>query len=117
MSFVRVCDVVEMVIDEVTDQLGNHWFIPKSKRESLQANCTLIDRLVHEFDCESAEADIDVETLKLRVSIMCPDIVLEYGRSHPFFTLIKDTESFSFSAVDDSIQIDFVFAGLWEKKD
>lgn len=117
MSFVSVYDIVEMVIDEATEQFGGHWFIPKDRQIVLQTDCTLMDRLVSEFSCESVETDIDDETLNLKISIVCPDMVLEYGRMHPFFTLIQHTESFGFSAVDDSIRVDFVFAGLWEKKD
>lgn len=116
MSFIKVYDIVEMVIDEATEQFGGHWFVTKQRRSDLQTDCALIDRLASEFDCESTEADIDDETMKLRVSIVCPDMVMEYGRTHPFFTLIQHAESFSFSAVEDSIRVDFVFAGLWEKK-
>ena len=115
--FVSTYDIVEMVIDEATEQFGNRWVIPKTKKKNLKTDCDLIDRLVSEFDCESAEADIDDETLKLKVSVVCPDMVLEYGRTHPFFTLIQHAESFSFSAVEDSLKVDFVFAGLWESKD
>ena len=114
--FVSTYDIVEMVIDEATEQFGNRWVIPKAKKKNLKTDCDLIDRLVSEFDCESAEADIDDETLKLKVSVVCPDMVLEYGRIHPFFTLIQHAESFSFSAVEDSLKVDFVFAGLWESK-
>lgn len=117
MSFVSTYDVVNMVIEEASEQFGNGWNIPKDKKKNLKTDCTLIDRLVSEFDCESAEAEVDDETMKLRVSIVCPDMVLEYGRTHPFFTLIQHAESFSFSAVGDSLKVDFVFAGLWEKKD
>lgn len=116
MSSIRTFDVVEMLIDEATEQFRNHWVVSEKHRNSLKASCALIDRLVSEFDCESVEADINDDTLKLTVSIVCPDIVLEYGRTHPFFTLIQNAESFSFSAVEDSIRVDFVFAGLWEKK-
>lgn len=117
MSFVSTYDIVEMVIDEATEQFGSRWVIPNAKRKDLKTDCALIDKFVSEFDCESAEADIDDETLKLKVSIVCPDMVLEYGRTHPFFTLIQHVESFSFSAVGDSLKVDFVFAGLWENKD
>lgn len=116
MSFIKVYDIVEMVIEEAADQFGGHWFIPKKRLVELQTDCTLIDRLVSEFDSESTEADIDAETMKLKISLVCPDMVLEYGRIHPFFTLIQHAESFGFSAVEDSIRVDFVFAGLWEKK-
>ena len=117
IMFVSTYDIVEMVIDEATEQFGNRWVIPKAKKKNLKTDCDLIDRLVSEFDCESAEADIDDETMKLKVSVVCPDMVLEYGRTHPFFTLIQHAESFSFSAVEDSLKVDFVFAGLWESKD
>lgn len=115
--FVRTYDIVEMVIDEATEQFGNRWVIPNAKKNTLKTDCELIDQLVSDFDCESAEADIDDETLKLKVSVVCPDMVLEYGRTHPFFTLIQHAESFSFSTIEDSLKVDFVFAGLWENKD
>ncbi len=114
---VNTYDIAEMVIDEATEQFGNRWVVPKAKRGRIKADCAIIDRLVSDFDCESAEAEIDDETMKLTVSVVCPDMVLEYGRTHPFFTLIQHTESFSFSAVEDSLKVAFVFAGLWESKD
>lgn len=117
MSFVNTYDIVEMIIDEATEQFGGRLVVPENKRKNLQTDCVLIDRLVSEFDCESVEADVNDETLKLRVSIVCPDMVLEYGRTHPFFSLIQHVESFSFSAVEDSLKVDLIFAGLWENKD
>ena len=101
MAFVNTHDIVDMVMDEASEQFGARWVVSKAKREGLKKDCGLIDRLVSEFDCESTEADIDDETMKLRVSSVCPDVVLEYGRTHPFFALIQHTESFSFSAVGD----------------
>ena len=117
MSFVSTYDIVEMVIDEATEQFGDRWVVSKTKTDNLKTDCALIDRLVSEFDCESAEAEVDDETMKIKVSIVCPDMVLEYGRTHPFFTLIQHTESFNFSAVEESLKVDFVFTGLWENKD
>ena len=117
MSLVSTYDVVDMVVEEASLQFGMQWGIPEDKRKSLQTDCALIDRLVSEFYCESVEAEIDDETMKLTVSIVCPDMILEYGRTHPFFALIQNTESFSFSAVEESLLVNFVFAGLWEKKD
>lgn len=110
-------DITEMVVDEATEQFGGKWVVPEDKRNHLKDVCSIIDRIVSEFDCESAEASIDDDTLDLRISVVCPDIVLEYGRTHPFFTLIQHTKSFAFSAAGDSLQIDFVFAGLWGYKD
>lgn len=117
MPSIKTYDIVEMVVDEATEQFGNNWVVPKNKRIGLQSDCKLIDRISSEFDCESIEADIDDETMKIKISLISPDIVLEYGRTHPFFALIQHTESFSFSAIGDNIRVDFVFAGLWEKKD
>lgn len=117
MSFVNTYDVVDMVVEEASSQFGSRWGIPNDKKDRLKTDCILIDRLIAEFDCESTEAEVDDETMKLRVSIVCPDMVLEYGRTHPFFTLIQHAESFVFSAVGDSLKVDFLFAGLWEKKD
>lgn len=117
MSFVRTYDIVGMVVEEASEQFGSGWRISKDKTKNLKKDCTLIDRLASEFDCESIEAEVDDETMKLKVSIVFPDMVLKYGRTHPFFALIQHAELFSFSAVEDSLKVDFVFAGLWEKRD
>ena len=117
MEAINTYSIAEMVIDEATEQFKNHWVVPEHKRNILHEACALIDRLVAEFDCESTEVDVDDTTLKLTVSIVCPDVELEHGRTHPFFTLIQHIESFSFSTIEDSLKINFVFAGLWEKRD
>lgn len=116
MSAVKTFDIVDMVVEEASAQFGDRWVMPKTKREQLKKDCGLIDKMVVDFDCESAEAEVDDETLKLRVSLICPDMVVEYGRTHPFFELIQHTESFGFSASDGNLKIDVVFAGLWEHK-
>lgn len=115
--FVRTYGIVETVIDEAANRFGNRWVICQDRRNSLKTDCGFIDRLVSAFDCESAEADIDDDTLKLRIRVVCPGIVLAYDRTHPFFALIQRAESFRFSSAENSLRIDFVFADLLEKKD
>lgn len=117
MAFIKTYDIVDMVIDEATEQFGNRFVVTASKRKNLKTDCELIDRLVSEFDCESAEAEIDDETMKLTVSLVCHDMILEYGRTNPFFSVIQHAESFKFSASADSLKVDFVFTGIWERKD
>ena len=117
MSAVKTFDIVDMAVEEANVQFGKHWLMPKAKREQLKKDCDLIDKIVTDFDCESAEAEIDDDTLKLKVSLVCPDMIVEYGRTHPFFTLIQHTESFGFSAMSgESMKISLVFAGLWERR-
>lgn len=110
-------DAVEMVIDEAVAQFNGRFIVPKAKRTLLKKDCELIDRLVQEFDCESATAEINDETLALTISVNCYDMVLEYGRTHSFFDLIQRTASFNFSVEGDMLKVSFVFTGLWENKD
>ena len=117
MKTISTYDIVEMVVDEATDQSNGLWIISESNKDKMRNSCNLIDQLISEFDCESAEADVNDETLKLKISIVCPDMIFEHGRTHLFFDLIQNVESFSFSAVEDSLKADFIFAGLWEHKD
>lgn len=113
MSFISAYDVVNEVVEETSKQLGSRWNIHRPVLENIKADCTLVDQLVSEFCCESIEASVD-EDMNLCVAIVCPDMVLEYGSTHPFFTLIQHTSSFCFSAIDDSLKIDFVFSGVWQ---
>lgn len=113
MSFIRAYDVVSEVVAEACKQFGSRWSIQASAIERINADCTLVDQLVSEFCCESIEATVD-EGMNLHISIVCPDIVVDYGSTHPFFRLIEHTSSFHFSAIDDSLKIDFVFSGVWQ---
>ena len=36
--FVSTYDIVEMVIDEATEQFGNRWVIPKAKKKNLKTS-------------------------------------------------------------------------------
>ena len=110
-------DIVEMVVDDAVDQYGDRFKPTQMASQAMRENCIIIDRLVSEFECESAEAEIDRNAMKLTISVVCMDIVLEYGRTHPFFSLIQNVESFSFSEFEDSLRISFTFAGLWDNKD
>lgn len=116
MKQIKTSGIVEMVLDEAESQFKT-WFVPKSKREELSESLSIIDRLCDEFDCESAEAEVDDETMVLSVALVCPDIVMENGRSHLFFELIKHTDSFAFSAEEDMLRITLNFAGLWRNRD
>lgn len=114
MDYLNTYDVVEMVVDEATSQFGGSWVVSETKKNQLAESCNIIDSLVEEFDCESTEASVDDDTMQLKVSIICPDMVLEYGRQHPFFLLIKQASGFRFSSIGDSLKVEFIFSGLWE---
>lgn len=116
MDKVKASDIVWLVLAEAESQFKT-WFVPKSKREKLSEPLAIIDRLCDEFDCESAEAEVYDETMDLSVTLVCSDIIMEHGRNHIFFELIKHASSFSFSAEEDMLRVAFNFAGLWRSKD
>lgn len=117
MSLIRSYDIVTMVIDEAVKHYGNTWALDANMMENLQTSCNIIDRLIPEFDCESIEAGVNDTTMALHIELICPDMILEYGRSHPFFEAIKGVKSIQFSAAGDNLKINLEFTGLWKHKD
>ena len=82
MKTISTYDIVEMVVDEATDQFNGLWIISESNKDKIRNNCNLIDQLISEFDCESAEADVNDETLKLKISIVCSSMLKDHVRTN-----------------------------------
>ena len=115
MSFVKCFDVVSMVAEEASEQFGAAWHVNKEKERVLKKDCLAIDSLAEEFNGVSFEVDIDDVVMDITVSLVCGEVVIE-NTSHKLYDILHHTKKFSVRKVDDSsIQLDFVFPGIWDK--
>lgn len=110
MNRIKTFDVVDMVLDEAVVQSNGSLIVEDVVLDMLKQECAIVDELIDEFDGESVEASIADNERDLVISLVCPEIVLEYGRKHLFFSLIQQAGQFSFSAFGkNAIRVDLRF--------
>ena len=107
MSFVTCFDAVSFVLDDAQERFGASWKLNNNELKRLKLDCSEMDAVVQEFNCESVEAEIDEETMELTVSLACEEMTFEYGRSNPFFKVIQRTSAFGFKQSDDGNLVAF----------
>lgn len=78
--------------------------------------CDLADLLYDEFDGEGdILLQIDAGDTSGIVAVDIPDLLLEKGITHPFFTHIKSADVLRFSKENDLLRIQFGIKDLWVK--
>lgn len=118
MEYVGCKDFAFDVIDEASEKFGDSYFLNEEKYGRLDEICGLVDEVVQciddEFGCDAVTVDVDPTTKELIFNIVCDEIILQYGRTHRFFTLMGLVDSVRFSkAKPDSLRIEIGISGLW----
>lgn len=106
-------DVVEMVINEATEQFAPRWKKDEESINVLRQYCEVIDSLADEFDGQYFEVGVDDIDMTLSVKLGCSDCTVE-TRQHSFYKLIEKTVAFGFTHGDgDNVDVEFVFPRVW----
>jgi len=105
------------VISQASEGYGKAFALDELKLKKLQSACAIIDKMVEEDECSFSLALAD-EAHRITLVLECDyELVLQDGRNHPFFSLIKKLDAFSFSkAGEDKVQINLMLNGLWVQK-
>ncbi|MBP5462708.1 MAG: hypothetical protein J6Y20_11395 [Lachnospiraceae bacterium] len=116
MGFAKCYDVVSMVLEEASSRFGVLWEVDAEKQNVLKRCCEIIDSFVPEFDGIAFDVEVDEITMDIRVSLICRDIIIE-NSSSAIYKVIGHTKRFAIKTADeeDAVQVDFVFAGIWNK--
>ena len=94
-------------------ECGEGYCPDEQKQRKLWSACAIIDKLTSDDMCEFSRTVCD-KSNGLSIILECEyDMVLEGGRTHPFFTLIKMFDSFSIrKAGQDRVEITLNLSGL-----
>lgn len=111
MSFVKCFDAVNMVLEEATERFYPLWSPDAHRTEQLRQYCEAIDAVVDEYGGTYFEVEVDEETMRIHVKLVCQEITLQRDKLLPViqrsvFTRIVNREN-------DALAIHFAFAGIW----
>ena len=83
--------------------------------EELQVICKTLDECRIDFECEKVEVCYDSMVDRLVITLFCEDIIMEYGRTHPFFEAIKRSYAVEFSENDGLPVVTITYTGFQNK--
>lgn len=115
MSLFSSYDIAEVVIAEASDKFGKT--ISEDSKKRLKNECSLVDTLVSEYDCDAAEFSVNEETTDFEITLICPDMTIENDSCESFINAISDLSEVSFSASGDNLQANLIMRGLWRNTD
>lgn len=80
--------------------------------EELQVICKTLDECRVDFECEKLEVYYNSSTDHLVITLFCVDIIMENGRTHPFFEAIKSSCTVEFSENDGLPVVTITYTGF-----
>lgn len=115
-SVVKCFDVVNMVVEEASEQFKPIWKIDNEKLDILHEYCDAIDEILKEFDGDSIDVDIDEIKMTVSITIECEDLTIE-SKEHQFHQLVERAVRFGFSKSKEreAMCVNFVFPSVWGK--
>lgn len=107
----------EMVLEEAGKRFAPLLRVSQAKEQAFKELCSRVDPLIDSFGCVALEVNVNEETTDISLSLISPDVVLEHGRTHPFFGIaVSDSvKAVTFRAEGDELVTTFVLPGIWEK--
>lgn len=116
MDYYGCENFVDELVCESSAEFGPAYVIRDDVREKLGKVCELVDEIVPELECNSLDISVNMDTKQFTIMIVCDDMILENGRTHKFFEIIKMLDSFAFSKCgEESLRIELNIDGIWEK--
>ena len=116
MSFVKCFDVVQMVVDEASNQFAPLWKVNEEKLNELKEKCADVDSMILDFGGEGIEVEVDDIKLTISITVSCCDGVIVEG-GIVFLRVVNDALSVGFTKSKDGEGVDVtrVFPGIWDK--
>jgi hypothetical protein len=110
----RCFSTVVEAANRMVAECGEDYSLDEQKQKKLWSACAIIDKMAGDGMCEFSRTACD-KSSGLAIILGCEyDMVLEDGRSHSFFALIKMFDSFSIRKADqDKVDITLNLNGLW----
>lgn len=110
-------DVAQMVLDDANERFAPSFVIDAQKLDIFRQYCTVIDKIIKEFDGETLEFSVDEISMLVTVKIGVDEIVVDNEERSVITDLLSRAVSFKIENGDDSpLLLTIVFPSLWGKR-
>lgn len=100
-----------MVIDEATNQFAPLFYDNPKKLSQLKKCCSSIDLLIQKYNCISCDVEVDSISLEIKITLTFPT------KNNFIFptNLTYHSQISCYPGKDNSINLKFLFPGIWSK--
>lgn len=109
-------DVLDQVLDEMTDELGTGWVVDKSQYDNIVKFCDGIDSILDRFSGVGLSAEVDQDKM-IHITIETDDIVIRKGETQFYELMEYSTAIKFFSSEENNLCVEYTLKGIWEKKE
>ena len=102
----------ELVLDEASERFAPLFRENREHKKVFRQYCDVMDELAREFNGVSFEFEVNEETMDISVTLVCPDIVLQYA-NHRFYELTARALSVRFGVLEGNLAVTFTFPSIW----
>jgi len=115
MAKIKCFDVVNMLVEDNSEELKDSVKVSQELLEKLQFNCALMDEISDTHEGLAYECEIKEDNLDIVLSLHCP-IFEATEKNDAFYRLMRRSKKYimdTSSEDDDNVCISFVVDGVW----
>ena len=110
----KTANLTQKQVHKYKEKFSSDFTLNREKYNKLISLCGLADMIMAEFDGENMVIMVDPVLINGIISIQIPELILEDGRTHAFFTMIKQADFLRFTQnAKDKLCIQFGVNNLW----
>ena len=119
-------DVLKMVTDVATENLGSTFVENQQRLETLESICDEIDEMFEQYNGASYDVEVDEDTTDILITIECESFIVDTGENDsPFYRAMENTKYVTIKSPDYSestyldsemewLRITFAYDGIWD---
>lgn len=112
MTPFKCYDILEQVMDDVTDELSADWLVIDKELDRVKKFCEGIDDLLDRFGGVGLTAEVD-HNMMIHITVESDDIVIHKGE-HDIYELMDYCQEMRFYPSDDNnLCVEYVMRGIW----
>lgn len=109
-------DVLEQVLDDMTDELGPEWSVNEVQYNNIVKFSDGIDSILDRFSGVGLSAEVD-QDMMIHITIETDDIVIRKGETQFYELMEYSTAIKFFSSEENNLCVEYTLKGIWEKKE
>ena len=111
-------DIIMTNIDHTIAEYALGKNFDKEKYKKLEEACDIMQEILDEFGAISVDVDPDAAENSVIIGFECDEIVVEDGRSHPFFKLVALFDAIRFMKSEDEpdmLRTELIMQPVWRE--
>lgn len=115
ISNVKCFDVVNMVVQDASDEFGEKWSINHEALKTIERRCDKIESIMKDFNGDMFEASVDEYTHDITLSFAISHFIPKTQTDYRMMILLLSSDEMKVSGWGrELIRFDIIVPGVWD---